>query len=201
MRLIANEKWVSVTTGIMIVVAVLMLPLMTLADDARFKAPDTVFADLSKIDNQTWSVTISCFNDEDVVGVAVPLKMDAGMTKIRADSAVYRGGRVEKWSYLGFRPDTAIQCVTLGMVASAGPNDVYMPAGKGRLVTVFVSSTDGKPIEDLTVDTTTTAPSNTLVLIARRDNSIPTDSLTAADFNKRLMTPIWVVRKQAPMKE
>lgn len=196
MHYTGKERVSIATRSLMLAAALMLLPMAVMADEAQFKAPDTVFADLARLDDNTWSITISCFNDEDIVGVAVPFKMDAGMTKVVADSAVYKGGRVDGWSYLGFRPDTAIQCVTLGMVASAGPNDVFLAPGSGRLVTVFVSSVDDKPVEDLMIDTTTTEPSNTLVMIARRDASIPADSLTPAKFNERLMTPVWVVRKE-----
>ena len=172
----------------------LILPMIVSAQTAKFGAPDTVYAEVARVNDNTFSITVSCFNDEDIVGIAVPLKMSADMVKVVADSAIYTGGRVEDWSYLGFRPDTAIQSVTLGMIASAGPQDKFITAGTGKLLTLYVSSPGGEKIDKLLVDTTTTDPGNRLMIIARRDPNTPHDSLTVEKYNERLMTPAWVIR-------
>ncbi len=160
----------------------------------RFGAPDTVFAEVARIDDHTFSITISYFNDENVVGIAVPIKMSAGLRKIVADSALYTGGRVQEWSYRGFRPDTAIQCVTLGMIANMGPTERRLTPGYGRLVTVFVSSLDEEPIEEFSIDTTTTSPGNYLMSIVDMYQGTPPDT-TRIDFEERQMIPAWVVRE------
>ncbi len=160
-----------------------------------------MYAELARVDGQTWAVTVSLFNDEPLVGIAVPLKLDAGLVKIVADSAIYTGGRVAeaKFNTARFRADTAIQCVTLGMLANIGPTDNQLAPGKGRLATVFVSSVDGVPVGELTVDTTTTEPHSTLMLIAHNSEvaDILVDSATPPHdkFNRRMITPVWVVKK------
>jgi hypothetical protein len=171
------------------------LPIMALAQADRFGATDTVFADVAKIDNGTWTVTISYFNDQDVVGLAIPFKMDAGTNRIVADSAVYTGGRIAaaEWTYPGFRPDTAIQCVTLGMMANIGPTDHKLTTGSGRLVTVFVSSLEDKAIESLTIDTTRTEPGNRLMSVLGRVQGTPPDTVLV-ELADRTFTPAWVVR-------
>ncbi len=177
---------------LMLFACLLLLPVLTAAQEN----PDTVLAEVAKIDNSTWSVTVSCTNSEDIVGLTVPFKMSAGMNKIVADSAVYTGGRVMHFNYRGFRADTAIQCVTLGMVANLGPSDNKLTPGTGRLVTVFVSSLEDKPIENLTVDTTTTEPTNSLLLFAHKsyaDGMV--DATTTEKAAKRSLVPAWVVRK------
>ena len=107
MRLIAN--------ALICLTCLAAMPLAVQAQQHQFGAPDTIFADVSRINDVTMAVTISYFNDENVVGLQIPFKMNAGLNKIVADSAVYAGGRIAqaKWAYSGFRPDTAIQCVLL----------------------------------------------------------------------------------------
>jgi len=127
---------------------------------------DTVFADLTKISDNSWSITINVTNDENILGLSVPLKISGSNVKVVADSASYVGGRIEHFAYKGFRPDTAIQCIMLGMIANLGPTDNKLTPGSGRLVTIFVSSLKGEAIEKLSVDTTTLSPDNSLMIVA-----------------------------------
>jgi len=154
--------------GFAIFLMVLTLPALSIAQTDPFGDVDTIYADLAKIDDFNWSVTINYFNDEDVEGLSIPLKMSAGQNRIIADSAIYTGGRVENFDFTGFRPDTATQCVMLGIMANLGAVTKYLPPGNGRLVTIFVSSAETKPIENLVIDTTTLMPSNSLLVVANR---------------------------------
>jgi len=171
------------------------LPLAAQAQKDQFGKPDTVYADVNYINEYTATITISYFNDENVVGLQIPIKMDAGMNKIVADSAVYTGGRVAeaKWAYTGFRPDTAIQCVMLGMIANVGPTDHKLTPGNGRLVTVFVSSLEAKKIGKLSIDTTTVARGSSLMAVADGVQGNPPDSIKM-DMIQRQIKPAWVVR-------
>lgn len=174
---------------------ILLLPAMALGQKDNFGALDTVYADVQKIDDLNWTVTVSYSNDQNVVGLSIPLKLSAVDNYLVADSAVYTGGRAEHFTFKGFRPDTSVQCVTLGLIANLGPTNKTMEPGKGRVVTVFVSSIDDKPIEALTVDTTTTHPHNTLMMVADRfqggdyPDSIPME-------NRRILEirPAFIVR-------
>ncbi|MHC4446165.1 MAG: hypothetical protein ACYTA5_26530 [Planctomycetota bacterium] len=165
------------------------------AQNDPFGAMDTVWADVARIDDVTMTVTISFFNDEPVVGLAIPLHLDAGANKIVADSAVYTGGRIAEaeWTYPGFRPDTAIQCVTLGMIANIGPSDHKLLPGKGRVATIFVSSLEDKKIESLKVDTTTTHPGNRLMAVAYALQGEAPDTVRV-HLTDRQIHPVWVVR-------
>lgn len=174
---------------------VALMPIVADAQSDPFGVPDTVWADVARVNDYTMSITISFFNDEYVVGLAVPLKLDAGVNKIVADSVVYTGGRVAEaeWAYPGFRPDTAIQCVTLGMIANIGPTDHRLYPGKGRVATIFVSSLDDSKIENFTVDTTTTDPGNQLMAVSHRYQGDPPDTV-AVDITGRTIFPQWVIR-------
>lgn len=161
----------------------------------NFGKPDTLFADLARLSDFSWTITISYTNDEAVVGLSIPFKMTAGRNLIVADSAIYAGGRVEHFAYPGFRCDTAIQCVTLGMIANLGPTRHRLEPGSGRLVTVYVSSLEDKPIENLIVDTTTTYPNNSLLVIVDSLQGNPPDTVRV-EISKRELIPVWVVRNQ-----
>lgn len=177
----------------LIVLSLLLLPILSSAQVDSFGITDTLFAELAKINDFNWSITISYTNDQQVVGLAVPLKMTAGPTRIVADSAIYTGGRVENFSFKTSRADTAIQCVTLGMVANLGPTHNFLAPGSGRLVTIFVSSLDKTAVEKLMIDTTTTTPNNSLMVIA--DKIQGTDTTTYEEMDKLKITPVFVVRQ------
>lgn len=168
-------------------------PLMVQAQQGRFGAPDTVYADIARINDFTMTVTISYFNDENVVGLQIPFKMNADLNKIVADSAVYTGGRIAeaKWAYSGFRPDTAIQCVLLGMIANVGPTDYKLTPGNGRVATVYVSSIEKKKIEKLSIDTTTVGQGVSLLAVA---DNIQSGGDTRLEVKDRHILPVWVVR-------
>ena len=178
---------------IVLTFALLLIPMIASAQVDGFGKPDTLFAELSKIDNQNWSITISITNDEPIVGLAVPLKMTAGPNRIVADSAIYTGGRIENFAFKNYRPDTTIQCVTLGMVANLGPTHNFLAAGNGRLVTIFVSSLDDKTIEKLIVDTTTTSPNNSLMVMA--DQFQGADTISYNDRERLKIFPAFVVKQ------
>ncbi len=148
----------------------LLLSPLTSAQVDLFGFTDTIYAEVAKIDDANWTITVTIANDENIEGISIPLKMTAGMNRIVADSAVYTGGRVEHFTLKAFRPDTAIQCATLGMVANLGPTKHTLAPGSGRLVTLFISSLENKPIEKLVVDTVTTHPNNTLLIVGSTSN-------------------------------
>jgi hypothetical protein len=175
-------------------IALMVVPITAFSQTDKFGKTDTVYADVAKLNDSVWTITVSYTNDEDVAGLSVPLKLTAGLNRIVADSAVYNGGRVENWGIKAFRSDTAIQCITLGMVADIGPAKKWLTPGSGRLVTVFVSSLEGKPIEKLAVDTTTTYPSNTLECAASMIQGVPPDTTRVLDRSKREIRPAFVVR-------
>ena len=179
-----------------VVTAILALPVAAAPQTDLFGKPDTVYAVAAQIDTRNWTVTISYTNDEWVEALSLPFHLDAGDTKIVGDSAIYTGGRVEKFDFKGFRADTAIQCITMGLMANMGPTHTGLPPGNGRLVTVFVSSLDDKPIEQLKVDTTTTHPSNSLMVMAQHIQlTEPPDTIPANNFDTLRIVPAFVFRK------
>jgi hypothetical protein len=181
---------------ITIITLVLLLPIVALGQKDAFGKPDSLFADLSRVDDYNWKIDISFVNDEWVEALSIPLRLMAGKTRVRGDSAIFTGGRIEKFDYKGFRADTAIQCVTLGLVANLGPNQKSLPPGRGRIVTIFVSSPDKEPIKDMTVDTTFTRPNNKLLVIVKRiQPGEPPDTIGLDRETEKQIIPVWVVTK------
>ncbi|MFH1686749.1 MAG: hypothetical protein ABIE70_04420 [bacterium] len=175
--------------------SLILLPLMAMAQVDEFGSTDTIYADLARIDDHNWTVTINYTNDEWIEALSLPFHLDAGDTRIVGDSAVYTGGCVERFDFKGFRADSAIQCITMGIMANMGPADNGLPPGSGRLVTVFVSSMDETPIEKLTIDSTTTHPTNSLMTMAQRVQlGDPPDTVPDADFEKLAIVPAFVIR-------
>ena len=170
---------------------------VVLAQSDGFGVQDTLYIDIERVSEKSWLFHVSLTNDEDVEALSVPLKMTAGLNRIVADSAVYIGGRVEKFALKAFRADTLIQCVTLGMVANLAPTNVTLAKGRGRLVTIFVSSLEDKPIEKLIVDTTTTHPNNSLIVVAGYSNwgDYKFDTITVEHRKQLEILPVVVIRQ------
>jgi hypothetical protein len=164
------------------------------AQPDKLGKPDTLFAEIGRLDVSHWTITLSLTNDESVRAFSVPLRMTAGLNKIVADSAVFAGGRAADFAQKWFRADTAIQCVLVAGVASvAGPRKRLAP-GTGRFVTIYVSSLEKKPIDKLDVDTTTVNPSNSLQMMADSIQGTPPDT-TKVPQADCLFVPAFVVRK------
>lgn len=173
----------------------LILPVAGSAQVDGFGAVDTLFVEVSKIDQLNWTINVNYFNDESIIGMSVPLKMSSGLVRIVADSCIYTGGRVEHFNVRAFRADTAIQCVTLGMIASLSSVKKRLIPGRGRLATVFVSSVDNEPMEFLKVDTTTTHPNNSLEVIADSVQGDPPDSAKIYSMTERRIVPAFVFKE------
>jgi len=180
--------------ALVILLGLAVLPIAAFAQVDKIGKTDTLYAETNKIDADHWTITVSYFNDESVVGLSVPLRMTAGLNRIVADSAVFTGGRVENFSIKAFRADTAIQCVLLGMLANtAGPKKTLLP-GNGRIATIYVSSLEKKPIEKLDVDTTTVNPNNSLMAIADSLQGSGADTTRIESKNASII-PAFVFKK------
>ncbi len=180
----------------LVLLVMFLVPVAALAQTDKYGKADTIYADVEKLNVTTWKVTISMVNDEYIAGISLPLKLSAGAVKIVGDSAIFRGGRVEHFAFKAFRADTAIQCVTTGLLANMGPTGKTLTPGSGRLFTIYVSSIDKKPVEKLKVDTATTQPSNSMMIIADYiQRSVPPDTLPIDRRKEAEIVPVFVVRE------
>jgi len=151
---------------------VLLMSLPALAQKDEFGKIDTILAESYKIDDTNWAVNVNIYNDEEILAISLPLKLDAGKTKVFADSTVFKGGRADHFRVKNARPDTMTQCVTIGLINDIGVSVPPMSPGRGRVATIFVSSTDGTTIDYLNVDTTTTPPGNIMQMVKPRVEEI-----------------------------
>ena len=182
------------TAKILILAAILILPLSALAQVDSLGKTDTLYADISKLNETNWSVTLILVNDEPLIGMSLPFRMTAGLNRIVVDSVVYVKGKVDHFTYKNMRVDTAIQCVTIGLIANLGPTKNQLVPGKGAIATLYVSSLEDKPIEKLNVDTTTTHPNNSLMVIADYIQGTPPDTVRI-EASKTTIIPVFVVRE------
>ena len=163
---------------------VLLLSANVMAQDDKFGAVDTIYVESYPIDAKNYAVNVSLFNDEEIMALSIPLKFTAGKTRLLADSVVYTGSLVESFRVKQARVDTTAQCLTIGLINDVGVSVPPIPPGKGRIVTIFVSSPDGAEITDFKVDSTTTYPGNKLQLVHP-----PSTGIDPAFVNKYVDAP------------
>lgn len=153
---------------------------------------DTLFTEITRTGPRDWTVNVSYFSDIDLFALSIPLKYRAGLTQVVIDSTVFTGGSADHFRIKMARPDTAIQCLTIGLIAALNPNAETLPAGKGRLATVFLHALGDKEAPALIVDTTTTYPENTLMFVK---NSKPPENKQTKIY------PAYVVTSNEKPKE
>ncbi len=178
----------------------LVLPAIGLAQTDSLGVLDTVYAEVSQIDAQNWKVTFSLTNDEDVVGLSIPFKINAGLTRIVADSVQYTD-RIGDFVYKTLRADTAIQCVTVGLIANLGMGQRHKcEPGSGEVASVFISPLEDTPLENLSVDTTTTNPNNVLMVVADLIQGNPPDTVRIPPANMSIY-PAFVLQNEKKTDE
>jgi hypothetical protein len=79
------------------------------------------------------------------------------------------------------------------MLANIGATTNRLEPGSGRLVTIYLSSIDDLAINKLVVDTTTTNPSNSLLVMTDALIGTPPDTVRP-EFNSRQVIPAFVAR-------
>lgn len=178
---------------ILTVIATLSLPIIASAQLDSIGVLDTAYAEINQIDEMNWTVTLSYSSDADIIGLSFPFKISAGLNRIVADSIVY-DARVADFAYKNMRADTAIQCFTVGLIANLSAGNAMLRPGSGKIATIYISSTEAKPIEALTIDTTTTYPNNTLMAAANIIQGTPPDTVTITHTQQRIL-PAFVIRK------
>jgi hypothetical protein len=155
------------------VMLMLLVAMTVQAQNDKFGAVDTIYIEPYKIDAMNWGVNVSLFNDEEITAISLPMTFRAGTAKLVADSTIFKGGRVENFRVKTARPDTAEQCVTIGLINDIGVTVPPIPPGKGRIATVFISTIDDKEItEPFMIDTTTTPPANSLQMVNMKEGEI-----------------------------
>lgn len=174
-------------------IAFLCSPIMVSAQLDSIGVLDTAYAEINQVDELNWTVTFYYTSDADIIGLSIPFKISAGLNRIVADSIKY-DSRVADFAYKNMRADSAIQCVTIGLIANIPAGNAMIKAGSGKIATVYISSIEDKPIEALTIDTTTTYPNNTLMAAANLVQGTPPDTVRITHTQQKIL-PAFVIRK------
>lgn len=145
---------------------------------------DTLFVEITRVDDNSWTVNLSTYNDYTIFGLSIPLRLTSGLRKVLIDSTVFTGGRVEHFELPLVRIDTAIQCITVGLIAGLNPQVKPLAIGRGRIATIFAHAVGEGRAAALKVDTLTTAPSNSLLFV---------NSEMKADTEQFMILPAFVV--------
>ena len=86
--------------------------------------------------------------------------------------------------------------MTLGIIANLGPSSKMILPGKGRIATIFISSQEQKMIEGFKIDTTTTSPNNSLMVMASKlQGDGLTDTIPMTEHKKKEILPAFKVIK------
>jgi len=164
---ISNGGKMNVRKIMLFVFGVLLLAGSLFAQTDKAGAVDTMYVEPYQIDAKNWGINVSLFNDEEIIAISMPLTFKAGTTKLVADSTVFTGGRADHFRVKTARPDTATQCLTIGLINDIGVQVPPMQPGSGRIATIFVSAIDDSEIKEiLKVDSTTTPPGNSMQMVS-----------------------------------
>jgi hypothetical protein len=124
---------------------------------------DTLHLNVESTGEDSWMVDVACYNDEELFGLSIPLRFTSGLRRVYIDSTIFTGGRVDYFQVKLARADTAIQRLTIGLIAALSPDAKVLDSGNGSLAKVYLHAEgEGKGLK---VDTTTTAPQNSLLFI------------------------------------
>ena len=133
---------------------------------------DTLYIDSYRIDSRNYGIDLIVVNAEELDALSIPLKFSANQSGIVADSTIFRGSRVEDFRLQIVSPDTLTQCLTIALFTDLGNAVPPLSPGRGLIARVYVSSLNHTDISGLAVDTTTTPPSNSLMLINTANEAI-----------------------------
>jgi len=122
------------------------------------KSPDSLLIGRVEVESGSGvALEIHFFNDEPLAALTIPVSLAGGGYKI--DSISFAGSRVE---YLSMRPVTIKENKKDVVFGAIVMTEDYIPAGKGLMATMYLSSAGGKQAETTVVDTTTIGPASVL---------------------------------------
>lgn len=113
---------------------------------------------------------VNIFNDQKLAGAAIPLKYGDGKAPLQVDSVSFLKTRVEgfAWKHGGFKENTvlndSLQAILIGLIANLGGSQLPLDKGNGAVAYVYFTLKTDKPYQ-VTLDTTSLPPNNTLLLV------------------------------------
>jgi len=113
---------------------------------------------------------VSIFNDQKLAGAAIPLKYGNGKAPLKVDSVSFLKTRVEgfAWKHGGFTEKNVLndstQAILIGLIANLGGPQPPLDKGNGAVAYIHFTLKTDKPYQ-VTLDTTSLPPNNTLMLV------------------------------------
>jgi hypothetical protein len=139
---------------------------VAVAQDDPFGIPDTLtVGSIEVCPNSSFSIPVSLFNDEQLRGLTIPLKLTGDLADFTCDSVIFNPYRTTNLDFVSAYIDNENKSFLLGIVPTLDSNQVYFEPGTGLLCEIFITVGD---IWESEVETLTTAqlpPFNTLKLV------------------------------------
>jgi hypothetical protein len=101
-------------------------------------------------------------NTEPVAGMPLPFKVTAANAKMKFDSVLYAGGRVEYFQLKAHNADTANQTLLVGLIADLSGSKPPLAPGRGKALSIFYTGSAAVTPEQVTVEPVVLAPANKL---------------------------------------
>jgi hypothetical protein len=137
-----------------------------------FGKTDTLTLTVHEVDNMSWMITGSLWNDEEIAALDVPIKYTAGVTKLLVDSVSYADGRMDYFAMKQHQVDTTGQAMHIGGFAYLGSDKPPLAPGNGQIFKIFISATGDKKGGVFAIDTTYYPPASTMQLVSKDAKSI-----------------------------
>jgi len=136
------------------------------ARDDPFGIPDTLtIGSIEAEPNSSLSIPVFLFNDEQLMGMTIPLKLTGNITDITCDSIIFNPNRTENLDFVNALIDNDNKSFLLGIIPSLDSSQIHFEPDTGLLCEIFITIGD---VWDSEIETLTTAqlpPFNTLKFV------------------------------------
>ena len=139
----------------------------TMANDENL--PDTLMIDKIQAEKGApVALKVSFVNDQELAALTIPFGLVGDLYAI--DSVSFVGSRVE---YLKMRPVTIAESHKEVVFGAICMTEDYIPAGKGLLATIYLSSMANAKADFCVIDTVTMGPASVLFTKKNSESFIP----------------------------
>jgi hypothetical protein len=136
---------------------------LAIAQDDPFGIPDTLtVASIEASPNSSFSIPVSLFNDEHLMGMTIPLKLMGDLAGITCDSVIFNPDRIANLDFVNTYIDNENKSFLLGIIPSLDSNQIFFEPDSGLLCEIFITVGDVWASDIETLTTAQLPPFNTL---------------------------------------
>jgi len=136
------------------------------ARDDPFGIPDTLtIGSIEAEPNSSLSIPVFLFNDEQLMGMTVPLKLTGDLTNITCDSIIFNPNRTDNLDFVNALIDNDNKSFLLGIIPSLDSSQIHFEPDTGLLCEIFITIGDVWESEIETLTTAQLPPFNTLKFV------------------------------------